>query len=209
MDSVHPGFAEAEQRDPDHRLLWKFPLRRLDAEQLRDAILAVSGRLDLSLGGKTVPLRNRQFVFDHTSIDHTRYESVRRSLYLPVIRNNVYSLFQQFDYPDPTMPTGTRSSTTVAPQALLLMNSELVMESADRLAEILLKHSETTEERICRAYERCFGRHPSVSEIDRSLRFLNAKSGTDDVSDLEPSDSLLWSMFCQSLFASNEFIYVR
>lgn len=64
-----------------------FAEQRLDVEQIRDAVLQVSGRLDRSFGGKTVPLQNRQFVFDHTSIDHTRYGSLRRAIYLPVIRS--------------------------------------------------------------------------------------------------------------------------
>ena len=102
-------------QDPDNRWLAHFPVQRLTAEAIRDAWLAVSGRLDRRVGGKTVPLRNRQFVFDHTSIDHTRYDSVRRSVYLPVIRNNLYDLFRQFDFPDPTLPTGSRTTTVVAP----------------------------------------------------------------------------------------------
>ena len=137
MASRHP--AEAAARRISIRrtaCCGSFACQRLEAEQIRDAILAVSGRLDESLGGKTVPLRNRQFVFDHTSIDHTKYDSLRRALYLPVIRNNLYTLFEQFDFPDPTMPTGSRNATVVAPQALLLMNSELVMDSADALASL-------------------------------------------------------------------------
>ena len=99
MASVHPHASEGTKVDPENRLLWRFPLQRLEAEQIRDAILAVSGRLDESMGGKTIPLRNRQFVFNHTSVDHTKYDSLRRAIYLPVVRNNVYTLFEQFDFP--------------------------------------------------------------------------------------------------------------
>ena len=204
--------ATIAEADPENRLLWKFGLRRLEAEQIRDAILAVSGRLNSELGGKTVPLRNRQFVFNHTSVDHTKYDSLRRSLYLPVIRNNVYSLFSQFDFPDPTMPTGSRNATVVAPQALLMMNAGLVMESADHLAKMLLNEGLDNAGRVNSAYERALGRLPSESEAKRSLAFVSAamSTGLTDAASVDTeAEHNAWSMFCQGLFASNEFIYQR
>jgi len=204
--------ATIAEADPENRLLWKFGLRRLEAEQIRDSILAVSGRLDAELGGKTVPLRNRQFVFNHTSVDHTKYDSLRRSLYLPVIRNNVYSLFSQFDFPDPTMPTGSRNATVVAPQALLMMNAGLVMESADHLAKMLLNEGLDNAGRVNLAYERALGRLPSESESKRSLVFISdaTSTGLTDAANVgAEAEQSAWSMFCQSLFASNEFIYLR
>jgi len=211
MASSHSDATIAEA-DPENRLLWKFGLRRLEAEQIRDSILAVSARLDAELGGKTVPLRNRQFVFNHTSVDHTKYDSLRRSLYLPVIRNNVYSLFSQFDFPDPTMPTGSRNATVVAPQALLMMNAGLVMESADHLAKMLLNEGLDNAGRVNLAYERALGRLPSESESKRSLVFISdaTSTGLTDAANVDTeAEHRAWSMFCQSLFASNEFIYLR
>ena len=128
--------------DPDNRLLAWFPVKRLEAESVRDAILAVSGRLDRELGGKTIPLRNRQMVFNHTSKDHTRYESLRRTAFLPVVRNHVFDWMHLFDYPDPTMPTGSRNSTVIAPQALLMMNSELSINSAEAFASRVKKEAQ-------------------------------------------------------------------
>jgi hypothetical protein len=196
----HPQEAVAAAKDPENRLLWKFRMQRLDAESIRDAVLAVSGRLDRTLGGKTVPLRNRQFVFDHTSIDHTKYDSVRRSVYLPVIRNNLYTLFEQFDFPDPTMPTGSRNATVVAPQALVMLNSDLVMDSAETWGAKLAKLSADPATGIRAAYEAAYGRPPSEAEMLRAARFIE-----------EPglSEREAWSLFCQSLMAANEFIYVR
>ena len=211
MTSSHSDATIAET-DPENRLLWKFGLQRLEAEQIRDSILAVSGRLETELGGKTIPLRNRQFVFNHTSVDHTKYDSLRRSLYLPVVRNNVYSLFSQFDFPDPTMPTGSRNATVVAPQALLMMNAGLVMDSADHLATLLLSESLDNSQRVDVAYERALGRLPSDSESKRSLAFiseLTSKALADAASVGAKAEHSAWSMFCQSLFASNEFIYLR
>ena len=213
MASVHPREAQAAASDPENRLLWKFRIQRLEAEQIRDAVLAVSSRLDTTLGGKTVPLRNRQFVFDHTSIDHTKYDSLRRSIYLPVIRNNLYTLFEQFDFPDPTMPTGSRNSTVVAPQALLMMNSEVVMDSADELARLLLEQKGNDVDRIALAYQRAYSREPSASEVQRAKSFVDemtSRGGSSpSAEEVYVQRRQAWSLFCQSLFASNEFIYVR
>ncbi|OAI57526.1 hypothetical protein AYO47_07985 [Planctomyces sp. SCGC AG-212-M04] len=212
MASRHPDPALAKTADPENRLLWKFPMQRLEAEEIRDAVLAVSGRLDDRLGGKMVPLRNRQFVFDHTSIDHTKYDSLRRGAFLPVIRNNVYTLFEQFDYPDPTMPTGSRTSTTVAPQALLLMNSELVLDSADAFARSVIEEAPTEEARLLVAYRRALGRLPTASEAAEAKVFLaDATSRSLTRSDAVETSAVerAWSLLCQSLLASNEFLYVR
>ncbi|QDT13850.1 PSD1 and planctomycete cytochrome C domain-containing protein [Stieleria marina] len=198
--------------DPENHLLWKFPMQRLDAELIRDSILAVSGRLDATLGGKTVPLRNRQFVFNHTSVDHTKYDSLRRAAYLPVIRNNLYSFFAQFDFPDPTMPTGTRSATVVAPQALLMMNADLVADSADEFATQLISSRSTDAERIDLAYQTAFGRAATKDETNRAIHFVDDLTSRS----LTRSDSVdanalhqAWSLLSQSLFASNEFIFIR
>lgn len=211
MASVRPDDAEGFAVDPENRLLRKFPMQRLEAEQIRDAILAVSGRLDESLGGKSIPLRNMQFVFDHTSIDHTKYDSVRRSIYLPIVRNNVYSLFEQFDFPDPATPTGNRNSTVVAPQALLLMNSDLAMDSAQAMADRLLEQAGDDAARIDRAYRIALARPATERERERAEAFLvEATAESDEPSlDAAASKRRAWALFCQSLFAANEFIYVR
>lgn len=211
MDSVHPDESTASIVDPEINFLWRFRRRRLEAEEIRDAILFVAGSLDQSIGGKSVPLRNRQFVFDHTSIDHTTYESTRRAIYLPVIRNNVYTLFEQFDFPEPTSPTGDRHTTIVAPQALLLMNSELVMDSADAMADRLLAESAVQIDRIQTAYNCALGRAPTEKEIEIARSFLSdVTSGAHSKEGQERVDEKkAWSLFCQSLLASNEFMYLR
>lgn len=210
MASQHPEESTLVELDPENRLFWKFPLRRLEAEALRDAILAVSGRIDLSLGGKSVPLRNRQFVFNHTSVDHTKYDSVRRAAYLPVIRNNLYTFFEQFDFPDPTMPTGDRQTTVVAPQALLLMNGELALASADAWAKQLLSLEMDDQDRLRKAYEQALGRPPEEHEIQRALTYISEWTSAAMERQTPSSPELAaWSLFCQSLFASNEFLFVR
>ena len=195
--------------DPENRLLYHFPIRRLQAEELRDAILAVANQIDLKIGGKTVPLRNRQFVFNHTSKDATTYESTRRALYLPIIRNNLYDLFQQFDYPDPTVSTGLRNSTIVSPQALLLMNNDLVMQASDALADRLLKLPES--QRLSMAYQLAFSRDITTTESQRARDFITVTDATlaSDHPDAQARESRAWSLYCQTLFMTNEFMYLR
>jgi hypothetical protein len=185
--------------DPNNRLLAYFPVRRLEAESIRDAILTVSGRLESEMGGKTIPLRNRQMVFNHTSEDHTNYESLRRTAYLPVVRNHVFDWMHLFDYPDPTMPTGDRNSTVIAPQALLMMNSELAIESARAFAARVKKSGETTQEKIQAAWQLALSRNPSSTEMKAADQFLSSSGGSDES----------WTLFCQSLLASNQFLYLN
>ncbi len=187
--------------DPENRLLWRANIQRLEAEQIRDTMLFTSGWLDLTIGGKTIPLKNREFVFNHTSKDATTYESPRRALYLPIIRNHLYDMLEQFDYPDPTMPTGSRNSTVIAPQALIMMNAPVVMQSADRLAERLSSITDETQ-RIRRAYETLFSRPPAEHEIADALALLRDFRATE-----KPERA--WPLLCQTLFAANEFIYLR
>jgi len=195
--------------DAENRLLAHFPLRRLEAEEIRDALLAVAGSLDLTMGGKTIPLKNREFVFNHTSKDATTYDSPRRAVYLPIIRNHLYDLFEQFDYPDPAVPNGNRSATVVAPQALLMMNSELVSKSATQFAEQLLAdESASAVKRLEAAYVKAYGRLPSAVERKRAERFLSeflVGTGKDQAA----ARLAAWTTLCQTLLAANEFIYLN
>lgn len=187
--------------DPENRLLWRANIQRLEAEQIRDAMLAVSGWLNPAIGGKTLPLRNREFVFNHTSKDGTTYESARRALYLPIIRNNLYDMLEQFDYPDPTMPTGSRNSTVVAPQALIMLNSPVVWHSAEKLAERLLEAA-TDEDRVQRVFALLFSRAPTSEEQKRILSLLT-------VPQFAANKPVAWARVCQMLLSANEFIYLR
>ncbi len=187
--------------DPENRLLWRANIQRLEAEQIRDAMLFTSGWLSPEIGGKTIPLKNREFVFNHTSKDATTYESPRRALYLPIIRNHLYDMLEQFDYPDPTMPTGSRNSTVIAPQALIMMNAPVVMQSADKLAARLAPLSDDTQ-RVQHAYALLYGRPPTAQETADALALLREFSATE-----KPDRAL--SLLCQTLYAANEFIYLR
>ena len=202
---------ESIAHDPENRLLSRFSVRRLEAEEVRDALLAVSGQLDAALGGSLLKVKNRGYLFDHTSKDLSDYTSRRRSLYLPVIRNNVYDVFQLLDFPDPAIPSGDRSTTTIAPQALLMLNSELVTQAAADFAERLLEIPGTDAERLrwmcCLAY----GRAATAGEVAANLNFLAA---TSEALSASPSDSnerrrQAWNILCQTTLAANEFVYVQ
>lgn len=208
MASTHPSAGTASSSpdpamiDPENRLLWRANIQRLEAEQVRDAMLFVSGGLSQQVGGKTIPLRNREFVFNHTSTDRTKYESPRRALYLPIIRNHLYDMLEQFDYPDPTMPTGSRNSTVVAPQALIMLNSPVAMDAAARLGARVQAETGARGARACihRAYALAYGRAPTSHEAERAEEIFLESAGRDQ-------EGL--TLLCQSLMAANEFIYVR
>ena len=187
--------------DPENKLLWRANIQRLEAEQIRDAMLATSDWLSPEMGGKTIPLRNREFVFNHTSKDATTYESPRRTLYLPIIRNHLYDILEQFDYPDPTMPTGSRNSTVIAPQALLMLNAPIVLEASKRLAQRLARLP-SPEDRVEQAYALLYGRPPQPEELREALRCVEEFAQTE-----KPERA--WALFCHALYAANEFVYLR
>ena len=199
------------EHDPENRLLGWFPRRRLAAEEVRDALLAVSGQLDLVLYGSELKVKNRGYLFDHTSIDLTDYRSNRRSLYLPVIRNHVFDFFQLLDFPDPAIPTGDRASSTVAPQALLMMNSDFVIQSADKLAERLLAEPGTASQRLATLVRTTHGREPSSTELQSHAEFIARVEQFLATSELDSTQrpQKAWAVLCHTMLTTNEFIYVK
>jgi hypothetical protein len=203
----------AVEADPENLLLWRFNPRRLEAEAIRDALLAVSGRLDLSLGGSLLPVKDREYFFNHTSQDLTKYDSPRRSIYLPVVRNHLYDVFELFDYSDAGVSNGDRATTTVAPQALFMMNSNLVEQAALDLATLLLAPDQTDDAgRTGQLYDRVYGRPPSSEEVARAGAFRDrfARGVASADPKLSPTECNLraWQALCQTLLASNEFVYL-
>jgi hypothetical protein len=202
----------AVQADPENRLHGRTNVRRLEAEALRDALLAVTGTLDRGMGGPVLHVKNREFLFDHTSKDLTKYDSRRRSIYLPVIRNNVYDVFQLFDFPDPAVPGGDRATTTVAPQALFLMNSDWVAQLCEEMAGKLLADRALDDAgRVRTIYRRAYGREPTAAETARALSLVR-----DVVRALEAREAdaarrnvTAWASLCQVVLSANEFVYVN
>ncbi len=201
---------ESHRIDSENRWYSEFPSRRLEAEEIRDALLTIAGTLELSIGGKTIPIKNREFFFNHTSKDTTTYESQRRAIYMPVVRNHLYDWFEQFDYPDPAVPNGNRVATVVAPQALLLMNSDLVYQAAARFAATLLAdHPTADDQRLIAAYLKALGRPPTEIERLRSAQFLKEFPSGSNQFDPKTHRLEAWTTLCHSLLAANEFIYLN
>lgn len=206
---VDPAVVE---RDPENLLYGRNSLRRLEAEEVRDAMLAVSGKLDRTLGGSLLNVKNRAYFFDHTSKDLTDYSSTRRSIYLPVVRNNVYDLFQLLDYPDAAIPTGDRTTTTVAPQALLMMNSEFIARASSDLAKRLFAQSpDDAAKRLEQLYQLAYGREVTPDEIEQSKSFVTEIDKALAASEPDPAarNQRAWASLCQVVLASNEFIYLQ
>ena len=202
----------ASKSDPDNTLLWKMPHRRLEAEPFRDALLFVAGRLDLSVGGSLLMTKNHDYVTNDQSGNAANYNAPRRSLYLPIIRNALFDMFQAFDYGDPSMVNAKRSTTTVAPQALFVMNSPFVIEQARYFAESLgVSGQRTDAERIKLAYLRAFDRPPSSAETQKAQAYIAAYSARVPATETDSAkrSAIAWTSFCQLLLASNEFIYVN
>jgi hypothetical protein len=203
--------SETAKADLDNRLWGRAETRRLEAEAVRDALLAVSGKLDRTSGGSLLQVKNREFFFDHTSKDKTSYASYRRSLYLPVVRNHVYDVFQLLDYPDAAVTSGDRATTTIAPQALLMLNSELVMQASSDLAERVLAASADDAQRIAQLYSLAYGRDATATETTAAQEFLAAadRALSSKESDAAKRSRLGWDSLCQTVLAANEFIYVK
>ncbi|MBC8353801.1 MAG: DUF1553 domain-containing protein [Planctomycetes bacterium] len=186
--------------DSANQLLWRMNRRRLEAEALRDSILATSGQLDLRIGGTVNDWKPKMFSVDDVNAETANYHTNRRSIYLPVVRGAaVHEMLQVFDFGDPNSITARREVTTVAPQALFLMNSPFVIEQARYFAERLLHRADLDSRgRIQLAYRLALLRGPSNTELDRAEQFI---------ADADNKDAA-WQMLCQSLFCLNEFAHV-
>ncbi len=202
--SVNSGAAETV--DPENRWLSHFPRQRLEAEMIRDALLAVSGRLDPLPGGSLVSWKNDEYT-PHTE-DAAR--SVRRSVYLPIVRDLVYDVFSIFDFANPSVGVAKRVPTVVSHQALFFLNSPLVKASAEALAENLLKLApKDASARIEWAYQATLNRVPTESETARARRFLEVADGPAGAAGVAGGGDLLprYAALCQTLLAANEFVY--
>jgi hypothetical protein len=141
------------------------------------------------------------------------YDPPRRSIYLPVVRSALYDVFQAFDFADPSVPSGRRDSTTVAPQALFLMNSELVVRQTAHLARRLLAMAGDDAARIDLLHQLALGRPARTLETARAAAFLDryaAASALDNpAADPASLRERAWQSLCRAVLATNEFIYLE
>jgi hypothetical protein len=189
--------ASGQRIDPENRLHWKRTLRRIDAEQIRDAMLAISGELESVIGGPSVPPARP-----------------RRTIDTRVVRNIRDALLEEFDAADGTFSTSRRNVTTTPTQALLLINGDWTLARAKGLAtqlERLQPGSTGDRNQIALAYRLTFGRQPEPDEIAEAMAFINRQAnlrpGSGAPSNTKVNHAALVD-FCHVLLNSNEFLYV-
>lgn len=191
--------------DPQNRLLHRQNVRRLEAEAIRDAMLAVSGRLDRSLGGPGVlPHLTEHQVGRGRPSSGPLDGNGRRSIYLQVRRNFLNPMFAAFDYPTPFTTIGKRSVSNVPAQALVMLNNPFVLQQAEQWAKwTLAEPNRSSAERVQSMYAAAFGRPADREEIDLALAFVRAAAKEHG------NDVKAWADFAHVLFNAKEFIFVE
>jgi hypothetical protein len=199
--------AKTGEADPQNKLLHRMPVRRLEAEAIRDTILALSGRLDLTLYGPSVPPYITDFMLGRGRPASGPLDGDgRRSIYIKVRRNFLTPFFLAFDYPIPFTTMGRRSVSNVPAQALALMNNPFVIQQADLWSKRALKEEGiSSSERIKRMYTAAFGREPTKNETADALQFL-----ADQAKDYgKKDDPRAWKDLCHVMMNTKEFIFVN
>jgi hypothetical protein len=180
--------------DPTNKQLWRYTPQRIEAESIRDEMLSVSGKLD-----------TRMFGPSETGSDH-----LRRSIYFFLKRSQMPRMMHQFDCPDGLSGQAVRSITTVAPQALLLMNDERIQLWAESFAKrIEGDDSRSVADVVDAGYRDALGRVPTEQEKQKSIEFLQRQMSLYGSDGANNPHHLAITDFCQALFCLNEFVYVQ
>lgn len=224
---------EAVKADPDNLLFGRMNRRRLEAEAIRDAVLAAAGTLTRTVGGPSVKVPLEPEVYDLIfteaepaglwPVTPDESEHTRRSLYLLLKRNVRLPILEAFDQPDTLNPCGGRAVSTFAPQALILMNGPFTRAQSRAMANNLLHGSQDPTVRVDQIYRRALGRHPTVTEQNLALEFVRGQAtrirprlaalraiGIPPVSagGVDPADALALADLCLAVINTNEFVYV-
>ncbi len=201
--------------DPDNRLVWRMNTRRLDAEALRDAVLAASGELDREPVEASVvaELGNSNIGRDTKSREAlARGVNSHRSVYLPIVRNIVPEFLSTFDFAEPSILVGRRNITTVPTQALYMMNSDFILEQSARLSKrVFESEAGDREARIDQIYLRALSRTPDPGEKEAAARFLEEFMAglAEQKENPEEAAAAAWASLSQALLASAEFRYLN
>ena len=191
--------------DPENVLLWRMPRRRLEAEAIRDGIMTVSGEPHLRRWRKHPSLQGPRIRCQHREGRRIDYDRPIRAVYIPVVRSSMYDVFQAFDLPDPSTSNGDRDSTVVAPQALFMMNSSVILKHSRKMADRsacaagvddALEFAKPMSERS--------PVRPRRTEIDLALSFIARIE-----QQWQGDKAKAWQSFCKALLASNEFMYLN
>ena len=187
--------------DPENRFLAHTHVRRLEAEPLRDALLAIGGTLNRKRPEGSPVLRSSIGELRRAAQLKDKDWLTRRSVYLPIVRGFLPDFLQVFDFAEPSQVMGRRDVTTVSTQALFFMNNPFLMAQARASADLLFTHEKDPDTRLVKAYRVALGREPSDDEVAASKRFLASASES------KPREQ--WAGLFQALFASAEFRYLR
>jgi len=189
--------------DADNRFLWRVSRRRLEAEPFRDAMLAVAGGLDSQMFGTFQKWKPKLFSVDDSNSETANFKTRRRSLYMPVVRTTLQEMMELFDVGDPNSINSRRTNTTVAHQALFLLNNEFVQERAQGLADRVLAHSGDEGGQIEQAWWLVLSRPPTSVEKSRAVEFLAGARKTAG-----GNSRRAWTSLARALFSLNEFLFV-
>ena len=213
MTSVLAAGSKGESLDPDNRLLWRQNRKRMDASQIRDSMLVAAGALDQRFLGPTIGSEGDKMADPNDSkVQNLEYgyefTDMRRSVYAPAFRNRRLELFEVFDFGSNNLAIAKRNTSTVAPQALYLMNHDFVIQQSQAAAKRLLadKSLKTDEQRLDHAFHHILGRGPTAKEQRLTGDFVNVSEGEE-----KPAKQRLenWSLLIQSLFGCVDFRYVE
>jgi hypothetical protein len=205
----------AAKIDPDDRLLWRRRPTRLEAELLRDSMLTVSGEMNPAMFGPAVKapiqpeaIQARNMTDPYPNNIKDTFATRRRSIYVFHKRVVQQPLMQAFDGPDAQASCGRRENTTVAPQALALLNDSFVRHCAAAFAERALSSGKNPEDRMRWIWREAFGREASETEARESGAFIKEQIEKRSARKEEAAEKLALTDFCQAVFGLNEFIYV-
>ncbi len=205
-EAVPEGLA----RDPNNRQIWRFNRQRLDADAIRDAMLAISGTLDTQRpGAHPFPTEKDMMGYSQSRPFAADYDHNHRSVYLMMRRLGKNPFMSLFDGPDTNVSTAERTTSTVPLQALFMMNSDFVRDKARALATKLEHEIPTDADRVRRAYALTYGRAPTSNEQQDALSYLNQYADALDAgvkSEDRPHAAMI--SLCRVLMASNEFLYI-
>jgi len=197
-------FSEQDyEMDPDNKLWWRFNRRRLQAEEVRDSLLVAGDSIEWGVKGQLMTYNPRQYVSQN---DHPYFFGSNRTVYLPVIRSGTFDVLQAFDFGDPAVIQGQRTSTVGAAQALFMMNHDLVAKATERLA----KRVDGNPNLIAAAHQLYAGvlrREPSEREAVRSVEFVQRAVGQAEAAPAKATEQA-WQSLARVLFSSNEFMFL-
>ncbi len=215
QSSVHPRQEEYARADAANCLWWRAERRRLDAESLRDALLAASGGLDVArVGGPSFAPDIASGALEGLSTKGAAWKASppeqqrRRGVYIFTKRGLLPPLLTTFDFADTTLPCCRRDVTTVAPQALALLNNPFVHRQSAALARLVAAETSDRSDQVCQAWRRTLSRSPRPSEVGAALAHLDAQARHFAEAGRADPERLALESLCHVLLNANEFLYV-